>query len=96
MTGRFHLQSAAGWAEYTVAGPGQIRRHAAHFSEKSSAFGFLNFALVLQPVLTTSTQVVAWPQGDQFLGGGLKHSFDRAMLGQPFWEAHPASLNSDE
>ena len=23
------------------------------------------------PVLTTSTYVVAWPQGDQFLGGGL-------------------------
>ena len=23
------------------------------------------------PVLTTSTCVVAWPQGDQFLGGGM-------------------------
>ena len=23
------------------------------------------------PVLTTSTYVVAWPQGDQFLGGGM-------------------------
>ena len=23
------------------------------------------------PVLTTSTYVVAWPQGDQILGGGL-------------------------
>ena len=25
------------------------------------------------PVLTTSTYVVAWPQGDQFLGGGPWH-----------------------
>ena len=26
------------------------------------------------PVLTTSTHVVAWPQGDQFLGGDLWHT----------------------
>ena len=26
------------------------------------------------PVLTTSTCVVAWPQGDQFLGGGMWHT----------------------
>ena len=24
-----------------------------------------------QPVLTTSTYAAAWPQGDQFLGGGM-------------------------
>ena len=30
----------------------------------------LTFVLVSQPVLTTSTYVVAWPQGDQILGGG--------------------------
>ena len=33
--------------------------------------GFFTFVLVSQPVLTTSTYVVAWPQGDQFLGGGM-------------------------
>ena len=26
------------------------------------------------PVLTTSPNVVAWPQGDQFLGGGMWHT----------------------
>ena len=31
----------------------------------------LTFVLVSQPVLTTSTYVVAWPQSDQFLGGGM-------------------------
>ena len=30
----------------------------------------LTFVLVSQPVLTRSTHVVAWPQGDQILGGG--------------------------
>jgi hypothetical protein len=35
-------------------------------------FLFLNFGLSTSiPVLTTSTYVVAWPQGDQFLGGDL-------------------------
>ena len=32
-------------------------------------FGFCLSTLI--PVLTTSTCVVAWPQGDQFLGGGM-------------------------
>ena len=31
------------------------------------------FVLVLQPILTTGTHVVAWPQGDQLLGGGPWH-----------------------
>ena len=30
----------------------------------------LTFVLVSQPVLTTSTHVVAWPHGDQVLSGG--------------------------
>ena len=33
-----------------------------------------NFVLVPQPVLTTSTNAVAWPQGDQLLGGGPWHA----------------------
>ena len=33
--------------------------------------GLLAFVLVPQPVLTTSTYVVPWPQSDQFLGGDL-------------------------
>ena len=33
---------------------------------------FLTFVLVPQPVLTTSTHEIAWPQGDQFPGGGLR------------------------
>ena len=33
---------------------------------------FFDFCLSTSiPVLTTSTYVVAWPQGDQFLGGGM-------------------------
>ena len=31
----------------------------------------LTFVLVSRPVLTTSTCLVAWPQGDKFLGGDL-------------------------
>ena len=37
-------------------------------------FDALDFDFCLStsiPVLTTSTYVVAWPQGDQFLGGGM-------------------------
>ena len=33
----------------------------------------LTFVLVSQSVMTTSTYVVAWPQGDQLLGGGPWH-----------------------
>ena len=29
------------------------------------------FVLVSKPVLTTSTHEIAWPQGDQFLVGGM-------------------------
>ena len=36
LTGRFYRHSAAGWAECTVAGPGQVRRHTVHFSERPS------------------------------------------------------------
>ena len=40
----------------------------------SSSFDF-DFCLRTSiPVLTTSTYVVAWPQGDQFLGGDLWHT----------------------
>jgi hypothetical protein len=46
-----------------------------HFSVlKDLALCFINFlifVLVSTPVLTASTCVVAWPQGDQFLGGDL-------------------------
>ena len=35
-----------------------------------------DFALVPQPVFTSSTHVVAWPQGDQLLGGGAWHKAD--------------------
>ena len=41
-------------------------------------FFFFSFSLTFDfclrtsiPVLTTSTYLVAWPQGDQFLGGDL-------------------------
>ena len=34
----------------------------------------LTFVLVSQPVLTTNTYVVAWPQGDQFLGGVVRRA----------------------
>ena len=33
MAGRFHPQSAAGWAECVDAGPGLVRRHGAQFSD---------------------------------------------------------------
>ena len=33
LTGCFYRQSAAGWAEFAVAGPGRVRRHVAQFSE---------------------------------------------------------------
>ena len=34
----------------------------------------MTFVLVSTPVLTASTYGVAWPQGDQFLGGDLWHT----------------------
>ena len=37
LIGRFNRQSAAGWAECAVAGPGRVRCHAAQFSERSPA-----------------------------------------------------------
>jgi hypothetical protein len=43
-------------------------------AEPLNRLGFLTFDFCLStsiPVLTTSTCVVAWPQGDQFLGGGM-------------------------
>ena len=40
------------------------------------------------PVLTTSTYVVAWPQGDQFLGGGPWH---KANLPATHWRSLPLS-----
>ena len=46
----------------------------------------LTFVLVPQPVLTTSTYVVAWPQGDQFLGGGPWH---KANLPATHWLSLP-------
>ena len=33
----------------------------------------LTFVSVPQPVLTTSTYVASWPQGDQFMGGAPWH-----------------------
>ena len=101
LTGRFHRHSAAGWAECTVAGPGQVRRHAAQFSERSSnsligharvAFDF-DFCLSTSiPVLTTSTYVVAWPQGDQLLGGGPWH---KANLPTAHWLSLPFHTPED-
>ena len=44
------------------------------------------FVLVPQPVLTTSTYVVAWPQGDQLLGGGPWH---KANLPATHWLSLP-------
>jgi hypothetical protein len=46
----------------------------------------LTFVLVSQPVLTTSTYVVAWPQGDQLLGGGPWH---KANLSATHWLSLP-------
>ena len=46
----------------------------------------LAFVLVPQSVLTTSTHVVAWPQGDQFLGGGAWH---KAILPTTQWFSLP-------
>ena len=46
----------------------------------------LTFVLVPQPVLTTSTHVVAWPQGDQLLGGGPWH---KANLPATHWLSLP-------
>ena len=59
LIGRFHRHSAAGWAECTVAGPGRVRRHAARFSERSSAplIGHVRVALseVVTRLLSTQT-----------------------------------------
>ena len=59
LTVRFHRHSAFGWAECTVAGPGRVRRHAAQFSERSSAplIGHARAALsgVLARLLSTQT-----------------------------------------
>ena len=52
LTGRFHRHSAAGWAEYTVAGPGWVRRHAAQFSERSSTPLIGHARVALSGVLT--------------------------------------------
>ena len=44
------------------------------FLRRAGRFVVLSFDFCLRtsiPVLTTSTRLVAWPQGDQFLGGGL-------------------------
>ena len=46
----------------------------------------LTFVLVSQPVLTRSTHVVAWPQGDQILGGG--HVTHGAKAGPQNPETH--------
>ena len=40
-------------------------------SLQAARFFNITFVLVPQPVLTTSTYVVAWPQGEKFLGGDL-------------------------
>ena len=54
---------------FDVPGPG--RRLIAREREVKSDQTF-DFCLSTSiPVLTTSTCVVAWPQGDQFLGGGM-------------------------
>ena len=46
----------------------------------------LTFVLVSQPVLTTGTYVVAWPQGDRLLGGGPWH---KANLPATHWLSLP-------
>ena len=51
--------------------------------EKAKVFDF-DFCLSTSiPVLTTSTCVVAWPQGDQFLGGGIDQPTDRPAVSSP-------------
>ena len=39
----------------------------------------LAFSLVPQHIFTAGSYVVAWPQGDQFLGGGVWHSDTRGQ-----------------
>ena len=58
LTGRFHLPSAAGWAECTVAGPGRVRRHAVQFSERlpTPLMGHARVALFGVPTRLPSTQ----------------------------------------
>ena len=46
----------------------------------------MTFVLVSQPVLITNTYAVAWPQGDQLLGGGPWH---KANLPAAHWLSLP-------
>ena len=64
MTGPFHLQSAAGWAECTVASPRRVRRLALQFSEESST-PLIGHSRALSEVLTRllSTQTNFTQQG---------------------------------
>ena len=54
----------------TGLSPGYTQTH----GEAGTALSILTFVLVSQPVLATGTYVVAWPQGYQFLGGGMWHT----------------------
>ena len=71
LTGRFHRHSAVGWAECTIAGPGLVRRHAAQFSERSSAPLIGHARMALSAVLTRfpSTQTDDTQRGGK--GNGL-------------------------
>ena len=68
--GRFHRHSAAGWAGCTVAGPGRVRRHAAWFSEGSSAPLIGHARVALSGVLTRLPST----QTDDTRRGGKGHN----------------------
>ena len=66
-----HQAAAALWCQEGAAGSDSLRERGVKRSREQGGQTF-DFCLSTSiPVLTTSTCAVAWPQGDQFLGGGM-------------------------
>jgi len=66
------MRVGAAYTQTGVLAKGRAEGSAGEIEELGRELGLFDFCLSTSiPVLTTSTYVVAWPQGDQFLGGGM-------------------------
>ena len=62
-------QVIGAWMLFYQVGSSRLDLHSRRTTTETLTFDFCLSTSI--PVLTTSTYVVAWPQGDQILGGGL-------------------------
>ena len=66
------MRVGAAYTQTGVLAKGRAKGSAGEIEELGRETLTFDFCLRTSiPVLTTSTYVVAWPQGDQFLGGDL-------------------------